>query len=486
MSSLKHRIHNLLFEQVDASSLVLFRVSFGLIMLIEVYRYFNNGWISKYYIEPSFMFTFYGFGWVQPLAGSGMYWVFVLMGVAALCITIGALYRVAIILFFFVFSYVFLLDMAHYLNHFYLVILLAFLLAVVPVNRTWAVDAWVRPSIRRDTVPGWAVWVFRLQLEVILLYAGLVKLNPDWLRLEPMGMWLAGRADLPIVGQYFTEDWAVAVASYGVIALHLIGAPMLLFRRTRLYAMAIYVVFHLMNVVLFRIGIFPWMTIMAMLLFLEPDWPRRVVRKLGEWQARGIRRGSGDVMVPETSGDRIQYSRFYRSALASAIGVWLAFQVLFPLRHLLYAGYVNWTEEGHKFAWQMMLRDKVADTVFLTRHPATLVVKQVNPHDYMSPRKAEKMAKRPDMILQFAHHLAREAAAQGVEGLQVWARACVSLNGRKEAWLVDPLRDLARVERNLRPADWILPLENPPARPPIRTGRQNLRCRLPPPAAQGP
>ena len=80
----------------------------------------------------------------------------------------------------------------------------------------------------------------------------------------------------------------MAIASYGVIALHLIGAPLLLFRRTRLYVIAIYFVFHLMNVVLFRIGIFPWMTMAATLLFLEPDWPKRMTHKLRQWQARGM------------------------------------------------------------------------------------------------------------------------------------------------------------------------------------------------------
>jgi len=31
---------------------------------------------------------------------------------------------------------------------------------------------------------------------------------------------------------------------------------------------------------------------------------------------------------------------------------------LVPLRHLLYPGYVSWNEQGHRFAWQMKLRDK--------------------------------------------------------------------------------------------------------------------------------
>jgi len=482
-SSIRQHLDRALFSQVDASSLVVFRLMFGVLMLIEVYRYFDNGWIKTYFIDPTFMFKYYGFGWIQPLAGSGMYWVFVVLGFAALGITIGAFYRVATILFLACFSYVFLLDEALYLNHFYLIILISFLLVLVPANRTWAVDAWMRPKLRSDTVPGWSIWIFRLQMEVVLLYAGVVKLNPDWVRLEPMGMWLARRADLPIVGQYFTEDWVVAVASYGAIALHLIGAPLLLFRRTRLYAIAIYTVFHLMNVVLFSIGVFPWMTVAATLLFLDPDWPKQVARKLNEWQGNL----SADKAVPpvvETAGPE-SVSPGYKRVVVCLMVIWLAYQIFFPLRHALYSGYVSWTEEGHNFSWQMMLRTKRSDAHFVVRDPRTLAVREVRLEEYLNPEQVSKMIETPDMMLQFAQYLVRDAEERGTEGLQVWARACVTLNGRKEAWLVDPLRDLSTVERKVwPPADWILPLDNPPERPPLRTGRAELHCRLPSPGVR--
>src|SRR5436309_2939862 len=43
-----------LFAPVDIASLAFFRVAFGAVMLWEVWRYFNYGWISRYYIEPGF------------------------------------------------------------------------------------------------------------------------------------------------------------------------------------------------------------------------------------------------------------------------------------------------------------------------------------------------------------------------------------------------------------------------------------------------
>ena len=65
-----------MFEPVDATSLVVFRIGFGLLMLVDVVRYWGAGWISRYYIEPDFHFRYFGFEWVQPWAGDGMYWHF--------------------------------------------------------------------------------------------------------------------------------------------------------------------------------------------------------------------------------------------------------------------------------------------------------------------------------------------------------------------------------------------------------------------------
>jgi len=264
--NLRRRFIDPLFEEVDASSLVALRVMFGLIMLWECWRFWSKGWIERHYIAPEFFFKYYGFEWVQAWPGDGMYWHFAALAVLALLITLGVLYRAATVLFFLAFTYVFLLDQARYLNHFYLVILIAVALMVIPA-----------PHLRSPT-PAWSIWLFRLQFEVMYIYAGIVKINADWLRLEPMGMWLARRDDFFLLGDLFQQDWVVAVASYGAIALHIIGAPLLLWKVTRGWVMVIYFAFHLMNHFMFNIGIFPWVAMAGTLIFLEPDWPRRALR----------------------------------------------------------------------------------------------------------------------------------------------------------------------------------------------------------------
>src|SRR5688572_3803880 len=156
-----------LFEEVDASSLVFFRVAFGLIMLVECWRFWSHGWIERHYIAPHFAFKYYGFGWVEAWPGDGMYWHFAGLAVLSVLIMAGALYRLSAVLFFFAFTYVFLLDQARYLNHFYLVILIALLLILVPAHRAFLVVAALRPQLSTATVPACAVWLLRLQVEIL-------------------------------------------------------------------------------------------------------------------------------------------------------------------------------------------------------------------------------------------------------------------------------------------------------------------------------
>ena len=144
--NVRHR----LLEPTDIASLVFFRIVFGAIMVWECWRYFRYGWIKGTFIAPKFLFTYPGFDWVTPWSGDGMYYHFLAMGVLAFFILAGFLYRISAIFFFLAFTYVFLLSETNYLNHFYLVILVSFVMIFVPAHRSLSVDAWMRKSIRSD------------------------------------------------------------------------------------------------------------------------------------------------------------------------------------------------------------------------------------------------------------------------------------------------------------------------------------------------
>lgn len=476
------------FAPVDIAWLVFFRIAFGILMLEEAARYMF-GLAKELYIDPPFHFTYYGFAWVEPWAGSGMYVHFALLALLALAMTAGLFYRFAACLFFLGFTWVFLLDESRYLNHFYLVCLLSFLMVFLPAHRAFSLDAWRRPAIRSQTVPAWTLFLVRAQLAIVYFYAAIAKLNGDWLRGEPLRLWLSERSEYPVLGPLLAEEWTAWLMSYGGLVIDLLAAPCLLWRRTRAVMFGILLLFHLLNFLTFSIGIFPWLMIAATLLFFDPGWPRRLVERLlapRRAPADGPPRGAPEE-TPRSEPARAAAGappppRRPRLVIA-AVALYLAVQVLVPLRHWLYPGDVAWTEEGHRFSWRMKLRSKQDGWArFTVKDRASGRTWSVNPalpearwglpggpaptaggaeEPYLSPRQHRKMCGTPDMVLQFAHHLAEKLRRAGHPDVEVRARVRVRLNGRAPGLLVDPEADLAAVERSLLPAAWILPLSEP-------------------------
>lgn len=434
-----------LFAPCDCASIVLFRIAFGAILFWEALRFYYHDRIYWDYIAPPFHFTYYGFEWVVPWSGQGMHMHLALFGIAAIGVMIGFLYRFSALLLFLTFSYIFLLDQALYLNHFYLVALLSFLMIFVPAHRAFSVDAWLWQGWRADFIPLWALWLMRIQVGIPYFYGGIAKLNQDWLRGEPLRTWLASRGEDFFLGSYFTQEWVVYFFTYGGLIFDLGVVPLLLWRKTRAFAFLCALAFNLTNAWLFDIGIFPWLMICATTLFFEPDWPRR-------WL------GMPPTQIPSPRSEKISLGK---KAWLVFLGVYLFFQLTLPFRHFFYPGVVHWNEEGHRFAWHMKLRDKEGLGLFYLVDPLTQERHLVNPEEWLTERQHRKMVTRPDMILQFAHDLARSYQEQTGRKPQVFVDLYVSLNNREYRPLIDPREDLASKKRTLGHADWVLPLENP-------------------------
>jgi hypothetical protein len=443
-------LRNKLFEPVDISWLAFFRILLGSVMTVEVCRYFLHGWVDTY-SPREFHFGYYGFEWVRPWPGEGMRIHFAVLGLCAACVAVGFCYRAAAILFFLGFTYVFLLDETRYLNHFYLISLVSFLMIFLPAHRAWSADSWRCPAIRSDVTPAWTLWLLRAQVGIPYLFGGIAKLNSDWLHGEPMRMWLAHREQLPVIGPHVHEEWLVYFFAIGGLLLDLFIVPCLLWRRTRVLAFLAAAAFHLMNSVLFRIGIFPWLMLGATFIFFPPDLPRRVLQHL-------------KIVPRKTAPTAMSHAYFDprgRSAILVMAGMYLLAQVLIPFRHFLYPGNVHWTEEGHRFSWHMKLRSKDGDAIFYLTSPSSGQQWKVDPKKLLQPSAYEEMVTHPDMILQYSHRLADQKRREGVADIEVRARVAVSLNGRAAQLMIDPTVDLAKETRTLRHAPWILPLHEP-------------------------
>ncbi|RCU45639.1 hypothetical protein EZV61_15045 [Corallincola luteus] len=446
-----NKLTDYFFRPIDAASIAVFRIGFGFVMFADAIGHLGFVDLDSMYVTPVLFFKYYGFEWV-PVLREGVYWVYGVSAIASLGLMFGWHYRLSAAIVAICNAAIFLQDQAQYLNHLYLLILFSSLMVFVPAHRYWSLDAKRRPNIASDTLPTWCLILLIVQLEIILIYAGLVKINPDWLQLEPLASWLAKRQAMPLVGQLFVDPTAVAIAAYGVIALHLVGAPLLLFKRTRLYVIGVYACFHTLNHFVFDIGVFPWVTLFASLLCFSPDWPRQFWAKL-----RRLPYHAPQLTPIALPGTQV------KTAITLSVCAWLVFQTLVPARNLLYQGEVAWNEGGHRFSWRMKLRSKQGSATFYVKDPVSGKQWKFNPRPILNRRQNFKMPCQPDMIWQMAQYVQKIWAPQqlSVKNAEVTVRSHCRLNYRKLAMFIDPKVDLTKVPRDLGNNEWVLPLTQP-------------------------
>ena len=193
------------------------------------------------------------------------------------------------------------------------------------------------------------------------------------------------------------------------------------------------------------IGMFPVIMVVSALVFFDASWPRR----LEALARRFLRPSLGRVSVapgfvtPISAPPPAAAGRWMRVGVAAA-GVFMLIQVVVPLRSHFYGGNVLWHEQGMRFSWRVMSRAKNGSVTFNVRDPGSDRHWQVSPTKYLTRMQEREMAVQPDLILQLAHHISRDFAAKGPPGVEVYADARASLNGRSAELLVDPTIDLAR------------------------------------------
>ncbi len=436
-----------LFRPVDNSSLMVFRLAFGVAIACYAWKTMTTPVIVADYIQPKFHLAYFGFEWVRPWPGDGMYLHFLALFAAGVGVALGLWYRLCALVLLVTFTHVFLIERTQYNNHYYLIVLLAFLANVIPLHRGWSLDSVLRPRCYSPVLPQWMLWLVRFQIGVVYFFGGIAKLDADWLRGQPMGMWLAAKSDLPVLGPLLTNGTVTPLFAFGGLCIDLLAVPLLLWRRTRLAMFGVLVVFHLLNSVLFTIGLFPWLMIVETLIFFPPDWPRKLF-------------GIPDHFHHAPTNANESWTWRHKS-VAAFLAAYVGIQLLVPLRLHLVPGNASWTEYGQLFAWRMMLRQKLTGIRFYGTNPATGQTGVIDITRYLNQRQAGQMSRDPDLIVHFARQLADDFRRQGIPRMQIRAKVLASLNGRKPQLLIDPDVDLAQERRSLFPQRWVMPLMEP-------------------------
>ena len=445
---MKKLILDYLNKESSPYPLSIYRIGFGVLVMITILRFWYNGWIDSLYIDPDFHFSYYGFSWVKPL-GIYTYLIFYICFFSALFVMLGYKYKYAIVTLFLSFTYIELMDKTTYLNHYYLVSSLSFLMIFLPCTSYFSLD-----SKNNTKVPQWTIDSLKLMLLIVYLYAGLAKINSDWLiNAQPLKIWLKTKYTIPIIGETLLQNnYTYYLFSWGGMLYDIFIPFLLLYRRTRFFAFIMVIVFHVLTRILFpAIGMFPVIMIFSCIIFFDISTHKKILDLLKKIFNRENK--LNEVFTP-------YIHKYNKKLIPIFVSVFFIWQVLIPLRSFSYPGELFWTEQGYRFSWRVMLIEKAGYTTFKIVDNSSGNSELVDNSLYLTKFQEKQMSFQPDMIIEYAHYLGDTYKKKGFKDVSVYAESYVTLNGRPSQRFIDPEADLYNEKINFKNKKWILPFKD--------------------------
>lgn len=442
--SLTDRWGTWLAAPIDNCTLALFRIIFGILISVELIGSWSRR-LEMITIRP-IRFPYMGFEWVPLLPGWAAPVVYVVIILACLGVALGLFFRVTATVFAIGYTYTFLVDRAYFNNHFYLICLLASWLAVGDADRRWSLDAWRIPGRATTIVPRWQLLGLAIQMAIPYVLGGIAKIKPDWLRGEPMRAQLWELWDSPLYGSVVQQPWAGVTFAWAGMLFDLLIVPALLWHRTRWPALGAMLFFHITNMHMFDIGIFPWLGIGSAILFMPPSLVSRVASRFGCAGPRDV----SSVRTATPCSPLVTWG----------FAMWFGIQAVLPFRHYLIPGNVGWTREGFYFAWTMKLDLKSEFLGFHLCDPETGACRAVSHDGMLTSVQRYWLPGEPQGIVIYAKFLRDRALKQGMRDPVVVCDSVCALNGRPYQYMIDPALDPAELSvPRFGRADWIVPLD---------------------------
>lgn len=418
---------NFFFKAIDNSPLIVFRIFFGFLVACESFGAIVTGWVKRVFIDPEFTFSFIGFDWLQPLPGYGMYCYFILMGFFGLAIMLGYRYRIAIIAYTLLWAGAYFMQKSSYNNHYYLLLLISFLLIFLPANRYASLDVKQDRVKEENTMPYWISFLFIIQIAIVYIFASIAKLYPDWLDGTFTRNLLADSTKVIALKKLFLHKWFFMFIAYMGILFDLLIVPLLLFKRTRIFALIASLIFHLFNAVFLEIGIFPFFALTFALFFYEPETIRRLfLRK-----------------KPKLEDENLSQNFYGKRILYFLMIPYLIIQIALPLRHHFIEGDVLWTEEGHRLSWRMMLRERNGYIAIKIKDTISGEESIYNYRKNLTDKQAQNLATKPDFIWQYCQRIKEEYKGKPIA---IYIDCKNSINRKEYKTLIDPKFDMAKAK----------------------------------------
>ena len=433
-------MNKFLFKQIDNTGLSLFRIIFGLLIALEGFGAIATGWVRRVLVSPDFTFNFIGFDFLQVFVGEGMYFYFALMGIFGIFVMLGYKYRLAMFSYALLWTTVYLMQKTSYNNHYYLMVLLCWIMAFLPANKRYSLDAKFNPSFKSLSMPQWVKWTLILQVGIVFMYGSVAKWYPDWINGTAPGIILKSKSNYFLIGELLQHSWVHYVIAYFGIFFDLLIIPMLLWKRTRLLGFYLSLFFNLFNSIVFQVGIFPYMSIAFLLFFFSSETIQKRFKLKNEIY------DEHQVIITK-----------HNNILIGILFVYFIFQIGLPIRHWMIKDDVLWTEEGHRMSWRMMLRSKSGTLIVRIEDKKTRENKVYDYKKLLSPKQVRSVATKPDLMWQLVQKIKAIETKKGND-IAIYVNSKVSVNGGPYHQFTNPKIDIANLNWELfKHSNWLLP-----------------------------
>ena len=200
------------------------------------------------------------------------------------------------------------------------------------------------------------------------------------------------------------------------------------------------------------IGMFPYIMIFSCIIFFDNGLHKKILDLIRYIFRLKIINNEKFISDPKN------YTR--NKLVIPVLSVFFLFQIISPLRSILYPGELLWNEQGYRFSWRVMLIEKTGYTTFKVVDNSSNKFQLIDNMEFLTPFQEKQMSFQPDMILEYAHYLGDTFKKRGFNDVSVYADSYVTLNGRPSKRFIDPNVDLYKQKNDLKHKTWIIPIKD--------------------------
>lgn len=451
-------IYSFLFKPIDASIVAIFRIIFGLFMVYQMMYYYDINYTYQFIAGPEVLFPYSGLEFLKPLPLSTLKTIHAGLLISAILITLGFLYRYAIIFFTLGFSYFSFVDRTLYNNHIYLIALIAFVMIFIYADRKYSLRVKFSKKTISKNIPAWNQYILIFLLCVTYFFGGIAKLSPNWLDSNLVSFTISN-ANSSILSNLLPKSLLVPFIKYGGLLFDLSIPFILLNKKTRLIGLALVALFSFTNnsILFDDIGIFSFFMICSTILFFDST-------KVGQFVDTILGKNTSAEKNFTNKKERQAYKEKqesvnkeqlktrpkFRLITTICLFIFVVFHLIFPLRHKLLTSNPEWTGIASRFSWRMKMQSRhVTEFKMSLTDRKTSKTYNLDGKTFVSKNQFMHMLEYPYTFVHLAKYISKKLYRErGFVNPIIKTNLKVEFNGMPNQNMINPNVDLTQINES--------------------------------------